>query len=92
MSTTTLRTPTSFRLETSLLNLLKDKARESHQSLNSFVERILMEVMKHSDDKECNTISPKLQVKIDQARENYKKGNYISCRTKKELHSFLESL
>ena len=39
-----------------------------------------------------NTITPELQAKIVQARKNYKKGNYISCRTKEELHSFLESL
>lgn len=39
-----------------------------------------------------NTITPELQAKIDQARKNYKKGNYISCRTKEELHFFLESL
>lgn len=92
MSTTTLKTPTSFRLDTSLLNLLKDKAKESHQSLNSFVERILMEVMQHSENKSCNSITPELKVKINQARENYKNGNYISCSTQEELHSLLESL
>lgn len=83
---------TTLRLNTSLLNLLKEKARESHQSLNSLVEHILMDVMLHNEKKDAMAISPELQVRIQKARENYQKGNYISCNTKEELHSLLDSL
>lgn len=92
MEAATLRKPTSFRLDSSLLIFLKEKAKESHQSLNSFVEQILMDVMHHSETNEIETITPELQIKIKKARENYQKGNYISCNTKEELHSLLDSL
>lgn len=48
--------------------------------------------IQHSEHKEAKSISPELQVRINQARENYQKGNYISCNTKEELHSLLDSL
>lgn len=92
METATLRTQTSFQLDTSLLNSLKEKAKESHQSLNSFVEHILMDVILHSETKEAKAISPELQVRIKQARENYQKGNFVSCNSQEELHSLLDSL
>lgn len=38
------------------------------------------------------TISPELQAKIDQARQDYKNGKYISCSTKEQLHTFLDAL
>jgi len=37
-------------------------------------------------------ISPELQARLDKAREEYRKGNYISCSTKEELTAFLEAL
>lgn len=37
-------------------------------------------------------ITPELQKRIDEARKAYKEGNYVSCRTKEELESFLDSL
>ena len=92
MEAATLRTPTSFQLDSSLLNSLKEKAKESHQSLNSFVEHILMDVIQHYEPKEAKAISPELQIRINQARENYQKGNYVSCNTQEELHSLLDSL
>lgn len=42
--------------------------------------------------KEDLMITPALQKRIDEAREEYRNGNYVSCKTKDELHSFLESL
>lgn len=42
--------------------------------------------------KEDLMITPELQKRIDEAREEYRNGNYVSCKTKEELHSFLESL
>lgn len=38
------------------------------------------------------SISAQLQKRIDEAREAYKNGNCISCKTPKELTDFLDSL
>lgn len=91
MSTTKLRTPTSFRLDPTLLSLLKEKAKESHKSLNKYVESILMDVLQFPKAK-LGEITPELQIRLDKARENYQKGNYVSCHTKNELHTLLDSL
>lgn len=37
-------------------------------------------------------ISPELQTRLDKAREEYKKGDYIRVTTHEELHNLLESL
>lgn len=41
---------------------------------------------------EEQTITPKLQAKIDQARQEYKDEKFISCSTHKQLHTFLDAL
>lgn len=42
--------------------------------------------------KEEVSISPKLQKRIHEAREAYRKGQCISCRTPDELDDYLDSL
>ena len=37
-------------------------------------------------------ISLDLQARLDKVREEYRKGNYVSCSTKEELTAFLEAL
>ncbi|MDR3140416.1 MAG: hypothetical protein LBU37_01605 [Tannerellaceae bacterium] len=37
-------------------------------------------------------ITPELQAKIDQARQDYKDGKFVSCSTKEQLHTFLDAL
>ncbi len=37
-------------------------------------------------------ISPTLEKRIEEARKAYRDGNYVSCKTKEELDSFLDSL
>lgn len=37
-------------------------------------------------------ITPELQKHIDKARKAYQEGDCVSCRTKEELESFLDSL
>lgn len=92
MNTAALRTSTSFMFETPFLELLKEKAKESHKSLNNYVEGILMDFMQYTKPKSTNAITPELQAKIEKARSNYSKGNYVSCSTTEELHSLLDSL
>lgn len=42
--------------------------------------------------KEEADISPELEKKIEEAREQYRRGETISCNTMEELHRFLASL
>lgn len=38
------------------------------------------------------TISPSLQAKIDQARQNYREGKCVTVKTHEELDAYLDSL
>ncbi len=49
-------------------------------------------IIKVDDDDTELTITPKLQAKIDEARNQYLNGETTSCRSLKELNSYLESL
>ena len=42
--------------------------------------------------KEDLMLTPELQKRIDEAREAYRVGNVVSVKSKKDLHSFLDSL
>ena len=37
-------------------------------------------------------ITPELQAKINQARQDYHDGKFISCSTPEQLHTFLDAL
>ena len=39
-----------------------------------------------------NVITLELQAKIDSAREEYRKGNFVSCSTADDLRHYLNSL
>lgn len=45
METATLRQPASFRLSPQLLAALKERARASNRSLNSYVEGVLLDAI-----------------------------------------------
>lgn len=68
MSTTTLRTPTSFRLDPALLSLLKEKAKESHKSLNKYVESILMDVLQYPISKTKSQTRVRLENRIKEIK------------------------
>ena len=42
--------------------------------------------------KEDLMITPELQKRIDEAREAYRTGKVVSVKSKKDLHSFLDSI
>lgn len=48
-----------------------------------------MEQMNRQSD---NVITPELQAKIDSAREEYRKGNFVSCSTADDLRHYLHAL
>ncbi len=90
---TTTRIPTSFRFQSSLLEELKERAKESNRSLNNYVENLLLNIL-HPQKKEtpANTISPELQRQIEQAREEYKNGQTLHFETSEEMNAWLDSL
>lgn len=45
METATLRQPTSFRLNSKLLAILKQRAKASNRSLNNYVESVLFDAV-----------------------------------------------
>lgn len=91
MNTVTLRGTASFDFEMPLLEILKAKAKASNKSLNSYVEALLKDVV-GLNRKSDNVITPELQAKIDSAREEYRKGNFVSCSTADDLRHYLNSL
>ena len=48
--------------------------------------------MEQTNKMSDNVITPELQAKIDSAREEYRKGNFVSCSTADDLRHFLNSL
>ena len=48
--------------------------------------------MEQMNKKSDDVITPELQAKIDSAREEYRKGNFISCSTADDLRHYLISL
>lgn len=38
------------------------------------------------------SVTPELQAKIDSAREEYRKGNFVSCSTADDLRHYLHAL
>ena len=91
MNTVTLRGTASFDFEMPLLEILKAKAKASNKSLNSYVEALLKDVV-GLNKKSDNVITPELQAKIDSAREEYRKGNFVSWSTADDLRHYLNSL
>lgn len=92
MSTTTLKTVTSFRWQTSLIEELKVKAKASNRSLNNYVESLLLGILHPSTPVDANTITPELQARIDEVMQEHDKGNYVRCSNKQELQALLDSL
>ena len=88
----TLRTPTSFRLPNTLLEELKAKAKASNRSLNNYVENLLVSILHPSVTTDKMVISPELQARIESAREEHRKGNFVRCSNSEELQNFLDSL
>ncbi len=93
MATSSTRIPASFRFQSSLLEELKAKALASNRSLNNYVESLLINILHPSSEVEDdNVITPEIQMKINEARTEHSKGNFVRCNNKQELKDFLNSL
>lgn len=93
MTATVARIPASFRLQSTLLEELKAKAKASNRSLNNYVESLLLSLVHPSappvDD---NVITPELQCKIDKAMTEYKNGETRHFEDLNEMNRWLDSL
>ena len=64
---------------------------EVKQALNRIVMPAL--TLRNGEQvKSDDVITPELQAKIDSAREEYRKGNFVSCSTADDLRHYLNSL
>lgn len=73
---------------------INERTKEGRGLVNYLREKGLIPPIKTADKPTTHEqgISPELQARLDKAREEYRKGNYISCSTKEELTAFLEAL
>jgi len=81
MEATADRKQTAFRLKADLLNKLRIKAKKENRSLNNYVERVLMDVVYRTPNKE--TIAS-----IEEARE----GQFAGTIDMKDFDSFMKSI
>ena len=91
MATTVTRIPASFRFQSTLLDELKERAKASNRSLNNYVESLLLNVL-HPASEKASSISPELQARIDEAREEYKKGDTLHFESLEQMNNWLDSL
>lgn len=91
MSTSTMRVPTSFRLQEELLQELKECAKTANRSLNNYVEGILMDVMLKTKAK-SNAITPELQEKLKKARREIESGQCVKLSSHEDIDNYFASL
>ena len=84
----------SFRLSVELLEKLKKLAKRENRTLNNYVETALYEIVEDEDFESdfSKEFTPELQKKLAEAEQRRKDGNIITCHSKEELHTFLNSL
>ncbi len=88
----TLRTTKSFSLPNTLLEELKAKAKASNRSLNNYVESLLVSILHPSVTMDKMAISPELEARMENAREEHRSGNFVRCSNSEELQNFLDAL
>ena len=88
----TLRTTKSFSLPNTLLEELKAKAKASNRSLNNYVESLLVSILHPSVTMDEMAISPELEARMENAREEHRSGNFVRCSNSEELQNFLDAL
>ena len=92
MATSVARIPASFRFQSSLLEELKEKAKASNRSLNNYVESLLLGILHPSKAVDENVITPELQKKIDEAKEEYRNGETRHFENATEMNQWLDAL
>ncbi len=93
MTATTQRISTSFRLQSTLLDELKAKAKASNRSLNNYVESLLVNLLHPTAPvKDGHAVTPELQGKIDKAMMEFRAGETRHFENAMEMNRWLDAL
>lgn len=90
MGTIELKETTSIRINKSLLDRMRAKAKAGNRTFSNLVETLLYEFDDAEDD---SLISEKEYFdRIDAAKKSIEEGRFVEVRSKEELHRYLDSL
>ena len=90
MDTIESKETTSIRINKSLLDRMRAKAKAGNRTFSNLVETLLYEFDDAEDD---SLISEKEYFdRIDAAKKSIEEGRFVEVRNKKELHRYLDSL
>ena len=90
MDTIELKETTSIRINKSLLDRMRAKAKAGNRTFSNLVETLLYEFDDAEDD---SLISEKEYFdRIDAAKKSIEEGRFVEDRSKEELHRYLDSL
>ena len=90
MGTIELKETTSIRINKSLLDRMRAKAKAGNRTFSNLVETLLYEFDDAEDD---SLISEKEYFdRIDAAKKSIEEGRFVEVRNKEELHRYLDSL
>ena len=90
MDTVELKETTSIRINKSLLDRMRAKAKAGNRTFSNLVETLLYEFDDAEDD---SLISEKEYFdRIDAAKKSIEEGRFVEVRSKEELHRYLDSL
>ncbi|ETK03573.1 toxin-antitoxin system protein [Tannerella sp. oral taxon BU063 isolate Cell 5] len=90
MDTIESKETTSIRINKSLLDRMRAKAKAGNRTFSNLVETLLYEFDDAEDD---SLISEKEYFdRIDAAKKSIEEGRFVEVRSKEELHRYLDSL
>ncbi len=90
MDTIESKETTSIRINKSLLDRMRAKAKAGNRTFSDLVETLLYEFDDAEDD---SLISEKEYFdRIDAAKKSIEEGRFVEVRNKEELHQYLDSL
>ena len=90
MGTIELKETTSIRINKSLLDRMRAKAKAGNRTFSNLVETLLYEF----DDAEDDSLITEKEYfdRIDAAKKSIEEGRFVEVRNKEELHRYLDSL
>ena len=90
MDTIELKETTSIRINKSLLDRMRAKAKAGNRTFSNLVETLLYEF----DDAEDDSLIYEKEYfdRIDAAKKSIEEGRFVEVRSKEELHRYLDSL
>ena len=90
MDTIESKETTSIRINKSLLDRMRAKAKAGNRTFSNLVETLLYEF----DDAEDDSLITEKEYfdRIDAAKKSIEEGRFVEVRNKEELHQYLDSL